>query len=247
MSFRFKQFFADDSRCAMKVGTDGVLLGAWAPVDNFKSQADCRVLDIGTGCGLVALMLAQRLPMARITAIDIDSEAALQAADNFSRSPWSDRLDAVCSSAQAVSRSLSSLGNIAGSFHLIVSNPPYFRNSLKNPDAARTLARHSDTLSMSDLLKSCFRRTARWLSYSPWKMKRRSAVLQRSVISLSSAVAVSWGERVNRLNGCCLPSLLRPSCRRQCKKTLFSSFKVQTHPVRRNMLRLPGISIYENF
>ena len=110
--FRFKQFAVRQDRCPMKVGTDGVLLGAWAEV----RPGDRRMLDVGTGTGLIALMLAQR-SAARITAVDVDAECATQAAENFAASPWADRLDAV---AVAVQRY-----DPVERFDLIVSNPPY--------------------------------------------------------------------------------------------------------------------------
>ena len=93
--FRFKQFAVRQDRCPMKVGTDGVLLGAWAEV----RPGDRRMLDVGTGTGLIALMLAQR-SAARITAVDVDAECATQAAENFAASPWADRLDAVAVAVQ---------------------------------------------------------------------------------------------------------------------------------------------------
>lgn len=86
--FTFKQFHVDHSRCAMKVGTDGVLIGAWCRLP----QGPCRILDIGTGSGLMALMAAQRRPEARITGIDIDPACAAQARENAAASPWSDRI-----------------------------------------------------------------------------------------------------------------------------------------------------------
>lgn len=144
LGFQFKQFFVAHDRCAMKVGTDGVLLGAWAePAVSIQPSA-FRILDVGTGSGLVALMLAQRFPEAHIDAIDIDEAAVEQAAENFAASPWSDRLHAYHSRLQDwQSHSVPSL---------IVSNPPYFQNSLKNPDKGRELARHTDTLSYEELL-----------------------------------------------------------------------------------------------
>ena len=89
--FQFKQFTVWHDRCAMKIGTDGVLLGAWAPAEGAR-----RVLDVGTGSGLIALQMAQRLPEAQIVAIELDPSAAGQAAENFAASPWSDRLEVVC-------------------------------------------------------------------------------------------------------------------------------------------------------
>lgn len=144
LGFQFKQFFVRHDRCAMKVGTDGVLLGAWAePAVSIQPSA-FRILDVGTGSGLVALMLAQRFPEAHIDAIDIDEAAVEQAAENFAASPWSDRLHAFHARLQEwQSHSVPSL---------IVSNPPYFQNSLKNPDKGRELARHTDTLSYEELL-----------------------------------------------------------------------------------------------
>lgn len=136
----------------MKVGTDGVLLGAWCPlpeagsfkVSGFQSFKGFKVLDIGTGSGLIALMLAQRMPEAKITAIDIDCGAVEQANYNFELSPWKDRLDCQQTALQDLAGE--------GIYDLIVSNPPYFQASLKNPDSQRSLARHTDTLSYDELL-----------------------------------------------------------------------------------------------
>ena len=149
MSFRFKQFIVNDDRCAMKVGTDGVLLGAWTPLTT-NDQRPTTILDIGTGSGLIALMLAQRCPPAHIDAIDIDPDAVSQAADNFAASPWSDRLHAQCTALQKYQ-----ISNIK--YQIITSNPPYFVDSLKNPDKLRQTARHTDTLSYSDLLSGAAR------------------------------------------------------------------------------------------
>ena len=147
--FRFKQFTVWHDRCAMKVGTDGVLLGAWCPVDSrassSKSFKGFKVLDAGTGSGLIALMLAQRIQGAQITAIDIDAGAVEQAKYNFGISPWSDRLECHQQALQELEGE--------GLYDLIISNPPYFQDSLKNPDSQRAMARHTDTLSYEELLK----------------------------------------------------------------------------------------------
>jgi tRNA1Val (adenine37-N6)-methyltransferase len=140
--FQFKQFTVWHDLCAMKVGTDGVLLGALAPL----SPCTTSILDIGTGSGLVALMLAQRCSTAAITAIDCDEGAYQQASLNFEASPWNERLTVLHRSLQEFQR----LG--LAPFDLIVSNPPFFANSLKAPDKARTTARHNDTLSIDELL-----------------------------------------------------------------------------------------------
>ena len=121
----------------MKVGTDGVLLGCWTDV-----PAEGSVLDIGTGSGLIALMVAQRT-QAQIDAIDIASDAYEQACINFAQSPWNERIMAHIASIQE--------WQTQEQYDLIISNPPYFNNSLKNPDKGRELARHTDSLSYADL------------------------------------------------------------------------------------------------
>ena len=145
--FRFKQFTVWHDRCAMKVGTDGVLLGAWCELP--QSDSNCmRVLDIGTGSGLIALMLAQRLEQDKreftICGIDIESNAVEQSRINFEQSPWSSHLRAIECSVQEL--------DDENGFDLIVSNPPYFQNSLKNPDKGRATARHTDSLTYAELL-----------------------------------------------------------------------------------------------
>ena len=150
--FKFKQFTVWHDRCAMKVGTDGVLLGAWTPYTIHHTpytNTPARVLDIGTGSGLIALMLSQRFPTAIIDAIDIDEAAVAQARDNFAASPWSDRLHAHHISLQDYTNDQRLTTN--DKYNLVVSNPPFFTDSLKNPDAARRLARHTDTLSLDEL------------------------------------------------------------------------------------------------
>jgi tRNA1Val (adenine37-N6)-methyltransferase len=143
-SFRFKQFTVHQDRCAMKVGTDGILLGAWATA----RQPD-RCLDIGTGTGLIALMLAQRFPAATIDAIECEPQAAQQAAENFRKSPWSHRLRLVEGRIQSFETS--------NAYNLIVSNPPWFRRSLIAGTAGRTLARHDESLPTSELFQAVHR------------------------------------------------------------------------------------------
>lgn len=140
--FRFKQFTVFHDRCAMKVGTDGVLLGAWANVDKAKT-----ILDIGTGTGLVALMLAQRNKNANITAIDIDKEAISQAKDNFATSPFFSQIRCSYISLQEFAQAKKSR------FDTIVSNPPFFEDSLKSPQHNRSLARHTDNLPVEELVE----------------------------------------------------------------------------------------------
>ena len=142
--FRFKQFTVCDERSAMKIGTDGVLLGAWTDI-----EGDSRILDVGTGTGLIALMLAQRNASAEIVGVDISHEAIEEARDNFLNSPWAKRLSVtegdVCSFESNEK------------FDHIVSNPPYFVDSLHSPDSLRTMARHTSSLKFEDLVTSAVR------------------------------------------------------------------------------------------
>jgi tRNA1Val (adenine37-N6)-methyltransferase len=139
MPFQFKQFAVADDRCAMKVGTDGVLLGAWANVTSAKT-----ILDVGTGSGLIALMLAQRTSAeTRIDAIEIEQEDAQQAQENVNGSPWANRINVINASLQEYKS--------PQPYDLIVSNPPFFDSLL--PAGKRKSARHAQTLSQAVLLK----------------------------------------------------------------------------------------------
>lgn len=144
-SFKFKQFTVKNERSAMKVGTDGVLLGAWVSLEGNEKN----ILDVGTGTGVIALMLAQRSSSALITAVDIDEPSVEEAAGNFADSPWSGRLKAVNGDFRLFENDRL--------YDLIVSNPPYFTNSLKAPQQRRNMARHNDNLSHSDLIKGAAR------------------------------------------------------------------------------------------
>ena len=149
--FAFKQFTIHQDRCAMKVGTDGVLLGAWARV------AHCRnILDIGTGTGLVALMAAQQ-SQADVLGIDLDADAVAQAAENVAASPWNHRVRIMEMDVRNVNKLLGTDKAFSHPFDAILCNPPYFENSLKCPDAARAMARHTDTLSFDELASSVAR------------------------------------------------------------------------------------------
>jgi tRNA1Val (adenine37-N6)-methyltransferase len=137
--FDFKQFSVYHDRSAMKVGTDGVLLGAWADITRAK-----RILDVGTGSGVIALMLAQRThEKTHIDAIDISLSDCEQARENISRSPWHEKISVQHSSLQHFENE---------PYDLIVSNPPYFINSYKPPSPDRVNARHTETLEHHELL-----------------------------------------------------------------------------------------------
>lgn len=140
--FHFKKFSIDDSTAAMKVGTDAVLLGAWAPCKN-----ETRILDIGTGTGILALMMAQRNHGVQIDAVEINHEASTLAIQNVKLSPWEEYIHIHNISIQEFS--------ITNNYRysLIISNPPFFTDSLKALDKARNIARHNDTLRVRDLLK----------------------------------------------------------------------------------------------
>ncbi len=136
--FKFKQFTVYQDSAAMRVGTDGVMLGAWA-----QHPAPLRILDVGSGTGVISLMAAQRWSEARIDAIDPDLGAFEQSRSNFEQSLWGNRLAAHHIDLQHFE---------ADTYDLIISNPPYFVNSLKNPDSAKSTARHSDTLPHNELV-----------------------------------------------------------------------------------------------
>ena len=143
--FEFRQFTIHQDRCAMKVGTDGTLLGAWAST----GVADGRILDVGTGTGLIALMMAQRFPCCQVTAIDIDEAAVSQAQQNVGESPFSDRIHVLQADVTTF--------NDTDGFDAIVSNPPHFHQSLECPDDRRTLARHTSSLSYDRLMEAAWR------------------------------------------------------------------------------------------
>lgn len=136
-SFRFRQFEVFHDRCGMKVGTDGVLLGAWVQPLQAK-----RILDVGTGSGLIALILAQR-SIAEIVGVEYDVSAAAQATENVQKSPWSTRIRIVQEDFKSFQ---------GEPFDLIVSNPPYFQNALQAPAAERNQARHDVMLTYAEFI-----------------------------------------------------------------------------------------------
>lgn len=177
--FKFKRFTVMQDRCAMKVGTDGVLLGAWAPLDG-----GLPLLDIGAGTGIVSLVAAQRLSVVMmethtatcgesnalkwVTAVELDPDAAAQAAVNFESSPWAGCIECICCdvndfnlAAGMDSGAVTGLDSVgvarlgsdaaSGRYGTILCNPPYFRDSLRCPDGSRNAARHGDSLNFEDL------------------------------------------------------------------------------------------------
>ncbi|ROT07003.1 methyltransferase domain-containing protein [Muribaculaceae bacterium Isolate-104 (HZI)] len=138
--FRFKQFEVRDGVGAMKVGTDAVILGAWTPVEGIQ-----RALDIGTGTGILSLMLAQR-GVGSVTGVEIDKAAADEAALNISRSRWCESIKIVCGDVMEIDLSRFKP-------QLIICNPPFFADALKGPDEARNLARHEASLGFESLIR----------------------------------------------------------------------------------------------
>lgn len=125
----------------MKVGTDAVLLGVVADVENAG-----KILEIGTGCGVIALIVAQR-SQARIDAIEIDEQSVIQARENAGNSPWKDRINIIHCPLQNYAR------RTVEKYDMVISNPPYFTHSLKSPFEKRNISRHDDELSFDDLIK----------------------------------------------------------------------------------------------
>lgn len=142
--FDFRRFRIRHDRCAMKVGTDAVLLGAWADVTKAKN-----ILDIGCGSGLITIMAAQRNPTATLTGIEIETNAAGQAQENSEASPYADRIEIICSDIRHYQP--------ARRFDCILSNPPFFEEKLLPPDKTRSTARHTAGLPFSELLKEAKR------------------------------------------------------------------------------------------
>lgn len=143
--FKFKEFTVNQDKCAMKIGTDGVLLGAWAnPKESFS------ILDIGTGTGVIALQMAQRSSAELIDALEIDAAAFEQAVENFEASDWGDRLYCYHASLQEF------VEEIDEKYDFIISNPPFYTTTFKEGSISdeRALARHSQSLSFEVLLKS---------------------------------------------------------------------------------------------
>jgi tRNA1Val (adenine37-N6)-methyltransferase len=142
--FQFKQFAVEQDRCAMKIGTDGVLLGAWTPITNNPFS----VLDIGAGTGIIALMIAQRSNAEQIDALEIDEDAYEQATDNFENSPWSDRLFCYHAGLDEF------VEEPEDEYDVIVSNPPFFTEDYKTENEQRDIARFADAMPFEELIEA---------------------------------------------------------------------------------------------
>lgn len=142
--FQFKQFSVNQDQTAMKIGTDGVLLGAWTPIDNNPKS----VLDIGTGTGIIALMLAQRCDAEQIDALEIDENAYEQAVENFECSPWGDRLFCFHAGLDEF------IDDPEDEYDLIVSNPPFFSEDYRSANEQRDLARFQEAMPFEELVEA---------------------------------------------------------------------------------------------
>lgn len=144
MLFQFKKFLINQNKTAMKIGTDGVLLGAWCPIDNNPKT----ILDIGTGTGIIALMLAQRSNAQQIDAIEIEENAFEQATDNFENSPWADRLYCFHAGLDEL------MDHPEDEYDLIICNPPFYAEDYKTGDKNRDIARFQDSMPFENLIEA---------------------------------------------------------------------------------------------
>jgi len=168
--FVFKEFSVNQDRCAMKIGTDAVLLGAWTSLQNNPSS----ILDIGAGTGVLALMLAQRSKAELIDAIEIDDNAYEQCVENFENAPWSDRLFCYHASLDEFA------DEIEAPYDLIISNPPFYSEDYKTSSNQRDMARFSDALPFDHLLKNVSKLLSENGSFSviiPFKEEQSFVVL----------------------------------------------------------------------
>ena len=187
--FRFKEFSIHQDKTAMKVGTDGVLLGAWASVAHFPDS----ILDVGSGTGLIALMLAQRTDAMTIDAVEVDEQAYEQTVGNFEVSDWGDRLFCYHSSFQDFANEMSEEGE---EYDLIISNPPFYTDAYETEDAARNKARFTSSLSFKDLITGVVKvlsSAGRFAVIVPYKE-------EETVVSLASESSL-FLNRVCRVKG----------------------------------------------
>ena len=143
-TFNFKQFSVQQDKCAMKIGTDSVLLGAWCPIDNNPFS----VLDIGAGTGVLSLMLAQRSHAEQIDALEIDEDAYEQCVENFEASPWSDRLFCFHAGLDEF------IEEPEDEYDIIISNPPFYSEDYKTDNSQRDLARFQDAMPFEELIEA---------------------------------------------------------------------------------------------
>jgi tRNA1Val (adenine37-N6)-methyltransferase len=205
--FKFKQFTISHDKCGMKVGTDGVLLGAWADTEHCK-----HILDIGTGSGLITLMLAQR-SNAIISGIEIDKNAYLQSQENVNNSPWEERI-------QLFHADFTNW-ETTQKFDLIVSNPPYFEQSLKGKDKARNTARHTTNLSFEALIKQAKKQLA--------PKGRIALILPTDTCSTISNIITKNQLYINKITH------IKPQPNKDSKRILIQISDVKNEPIRHEL------------
>lgn len=184
--FKFKQFTVNQDQCAMKIGTDAVLLGAWTSIEHNPFN----VLDIGAGTGILSLMMAQRSNAEQIEAIEIDDEAFEQCVENFENSPWNDRL--FCFHASLIEY----IEAVDETFDLIICNPPFYSEDFKTQDKARDLARFSDAMPLEHIIFAVVHflsDTGRFSIIVPFK-EETNVIEEASLINL-------WPNRILRVRG----------------------------------------------
>lgn len=184
--FKFKQFTIEQDRCAMKIGTDGVLLGAWVSVKNKPFS----ILDIGAGTGIIALQLAQRSNAEMVDAIEIDENAYEQCVDNFENSPWGDRLFCYHASLEEF------VEEIEEKYDIIISNPPFYSEDYKTSNESRDVARFNDALPFDELIESASQLLSDEGIFAviiPWKE-------EESFIKMASKVNL-FPQRICRVRG----------------------------------------------
>jgi tRNA1Val (adenine37-N6)-methyltransferase len=202
--FQFQQFRVEQDRCAMKISTDAVLLGSLA-----QSNSPKQILDIGTGTGVIALMLAQRFAEAQVIALELDPDAAAQAAENCQASPFSQRIKVKEGRLQTYPEE--------ERFDLIVSNPPYFPDHLKSNDAKRNQALHTDSLSFAELLQKARRlltdNGSLWIILPPRQMRDFSALAGQQNLHPVAQFLIrdTAAKPIHREVVCFIPSAALPS------------------------------------
>jgi len=192
--FQFKQFSVNQDQCAMKIGTDGVLLGAWTSIENNPFS----VLDIGAGTGILSLIISQRSHAEVIEAIEIDDQAYEQCVDNFEQSPWNDRL--FCYHASLVEFA----DEIEDTYDLIICNPPFYSDTYKTENEQRDLARFQDAMPFEHLLES----VASLLSQNGLFSVIVPFSEEQNFIALASRVSL-FPKRVTRVKGTPLSDIKR--------------------------------------
>lgn len=195
--FKFKEFTVNQDKCAMKIGTDGVLLGAWASLKNNPNS----ILDIGSGTGIIALQLAQRSDAGIIDALEIDDKAYEQTVENFENSNWGDRLFCYHASIQQF------VNEIDNKYDLIISNPPFYNDDFETKNAARNTARFTSSLPFNELLISVSRlldKAGLFSTIIPFKEEQHFIELASKVQLFPSRICRIKGTPKSNLKRCLL-------------------------------------------